>query len=714
MIPIDRIRRRREKRAAHGRIGAGRVILMALVVIATTLGVGLAVSYDSARGHLPTLDSLKPVTLGQNTRIFDRRGKLLGYIAGVTNRTEIPYSRIPKSLRDATVAIEDKRFYKHHGVDYVRLVGAAARDLIANEGRQGGSTITMQLVKNLYDPGAARTISQKIEEAYLAGQIEQRYTKSQILAKYLNGVFYGQNSVGVQAASLTYFDRPVWGITLSQAALLAGLPQAPSSYNPFVNPDAARQRRDVVLDQMADQGYITFPEAAAAKAEGLGLKRGRSYTAKKEGYFFDYVRDELIARFGEQRVQRGGFSVRTTIDPALQRAADQAIKKNLGYADDPAAAIVMIDARTGYIRAMATSQSYGADSQFNYATQAKRQPGSTFKTFVLTRAIADGINPYSTIYASRPIDIVDPKWGPVNVQTYSKTYRGPIPISQATLASDNSVYIQLTLDVGPDRVVQMAKSMGITGDLPVVPSVGLGSGEVTPLDMATAYAPLANGGFRVKPVGIADLGGVGGAAALDLVTPKRTRVFSDGVAYEVTRILRDNVRGGTGTAANIGVPVAGKTGTTDDYTDAWFVGYTPRYVTAVWVGYPNDDGVRRSMYSVHGTTVSGGTFPARIWADFMRVATKKDGFVDWPLPKNPAEWSSFSSNFTESASQYAVSSAKSSSTGSTATKPKTSGTTPAAASTYVQPPPTTVVVPAPVPTPAPEPTPPTPPPSTTP
>jgi len=527
---IDRMRRRREKRARHGRIGLGKVIVMAMVILGTVLGVGFATTYQSVTSDLPDIDDMKPVGLGQNTRIYDRDGKLLGYIAGVTNRTELPLSRIPISLREATVAIEDKRFYEHDGVDWMRIVGAAARNAMSSDGlRQGGSTITMQLVKNLYDPEAPRDFTQKIKEAHLAQQVEQQYTKDQILAKYLNGVFYGQNSVGVQAAALTFFDKPVWAINLPQAALLAGLPQAPSAYNPFVNPKDATKRRNTVLQEMANQGYITQAEANEAKASGLQLKRGRTYERKKEGYFFDYVRQELIDRYGEKRVQEGGMAVRTTIDPALQRAAEQAIARNLGQSDDPAAAVVLIDARTGYIRAMATSQAYGKGSQFNYAAQAKRQPGSTFKTFVLTRAIADGINPYSTVYDSRPIDIDDPKWGPIEVATYSNSYRGATPIAQATLSSDNSVYIQMTLDVGPDRVVDLANKMGVQSKLPVVPSIGLGSGEVSPLEMAAAYAPLANGGFRVKPIAMTDLGQ--GVAKGDLATPKRTRVFQDGVAY---------------------------------------------------------------------------------------------------------------------------------------------------------------------------------------
>ena len=354
MIPVNRMRRRRQKRERHGRIGLGRVIALTVAILATLFAVAGAVTYQSATDGLPGLDEIKPVALGQNSKILDRNGKSLGVIAGVTNRTEIPYARIPKSLRDATVAIEDKRFYEHSGVDYLRLVGAAANNARGG-GRQGGSTITMQLAKNLYDPNAPRSFSQKIKEAYLAQEIEQKYTKNQILAKYLNGVFYGENSVGVQAAALTYFNTPVWGLTLPQAALIAGLPQAPSAYDPFVNPRDATARRNTVLGEMAAQGYITQSAADAARAAPLGLRRGSFYQRKKEGYFFDYVRQELIDQFGEERVQQGGMNVRTTIDPSLQRAAEQAIKGNLGQPGDPAAAIVLLDARTGYIRAMATS-----------------------------------------------------------------------------------------------------------------------------------------------------------------------------------------------------------------------------------------------------------------------------------------------------------------------------------------------------------------------
>ena len=262
---------------------------------------------------------------------------------------------------------------------------------------------------------------------YLALQYEKQYTKNQILARYLNGVFYGQNAVGVQAASLTYFDKDVREITLPQAALLAGLPQAPTAYNPFENPDEARGRRNVVLEEMAEQGLITREDAERAKRAGLDLKRGQAYKRKREEYFFEYVRQVLIDRYGENEVQNGGFKVYTTIDPALQSAARRTIRENLYYDDDPDAAVVMIDSQKGFIRAMASSQRFSEENQFNLATQARRQPGSTFKTFVLTEAIRQRINPYSTLYASKKLDFVDKDYGPIDVATYSNSYRGAHP-----------------------------------------------------------------------------------------------------------------------------------------------------------------------------------------------------------------------------------------------------------------------------------------------
>jgi penicillin-binding protein 1A len=728
---VSDLRRRRRGRQRRTRRRRTNLLLILGGVLAAMLGGVVLVSALAIHSVAENLgeEELKEIRLGQNTRIYDKDKKLLGIIAGETNRTVVPSSRIPQVLKDATVAIEDKRFYEHDGVDYYRLVGAAARDVQSRSARQGGSTITMQLIKNLYDPAAGRTISKKIEEAYLAFQYEKKFTKDEILTKYLNGVFYGQNAIGVQAASLTYFDKDVSEINLQQAALLAGLPQAPSSYNPFSNPDEAKARRNTVLDQMAKQGYITRELADKAMRSGISLKRGTAYKRKREEYFFEYVRQVLIDRYGEKRVQQGGFKVYTTIDPALQAAARTAIKENLYLEDDPDAAVVMVDAKKGYIRAMASSQAFSADNQFNLATQALRQPGSTFKTFALTEAVRQGMNPYTTLYGSKKLDFVDDEYGPIDVSTYSNSYRGAIPVASALLSSDNSVFQQLTLDVGPDKVIRTAYDMGIpeSRELPDVASIGLGSGEVTPLDMATAYAPLSNGGFRVEPLAISKIVRSGGGE--DVFAPERERAFSDGVAYEVTRILQNNVTGGTGTRAQIGVPAAGKTGTTEDFVDAWFVGYTPEYSTAVWVGYPNADGVKRSMFSVHGIAVAGGSFPAQIWGDFMSVVVEREGATgSFPLPSNPVTWSPFSSDFTRAAGE-ANSSSSAASSESTESTPSTEGRTVApqrpAPSTAQQPPPapppstvapvappTTVAPVAPTPPPPTPTTPPTPPPPT--
>jgi penicillin-binding protein 1A len=640
LVSLKRRRRARRQRQRHRRRSAAFfAVLASLAAVFAIVLVGGALAFDAVGDNLREQD-VQEIRLGQNTRIFDKDGALLGYIAGVTNRTEVPSDRVPQHLKDAAVAIEDKRFYEHDGVDWYRVAGSAVRNVQEASTRQGGSTITMQLMKNLYDPGADRTFSRKIEEVYLALQYEKEFDKDAILTKYLNSVFFGSNAVGVQAASLTYFNRPAAKITLPQAALLAGLPQAPTAYDPFSRPAEAKQRRNVVLDEMVAQGYITAKQGEKAKKAGLGLQRGEAYQVRRHGYFFDYVRQVLIDRYGEKEVQRGGFKVYTTIDNEMQNVAERTIRETL-YADsDPDGALVTMEARTGAIRAMASSQEYGENNQFNLAAQALRQPGSTFKTFVLARSIEEGINPNTTAYNSRRLDFDHTRWGRIDVSTYSNTYSGPTSIRQATLSSDNSVYTQMTLDLDPANVVQTAVKMGIPAerDLPPFPSVGLGSGEVTPLDMATAYSPLANGGFRVAPLAISRI--VRPDGTVEKFAPERSRVFSDGVAAEVTDILSANITGGTGTAANIGAPAAGKTGTTDEFSDAWFAGYTPRYTTVTWVGYPNE---RISMFNVRGVAVAGGTFPAQIWGRYMRWVADRDGRPDWPAVTEPVEWRSFSS-----------------------------------------------------------------------
>lgn len=638
------------------------------LVIAGGAGAAMAIVFAKVSGDLGPLPALDGVRLGENTRIYDREGTLLGRIAGTTNRTEVPSTRIPDVLKQATVAIEDKRFYKHDGVDYYRLVGAAARDVAEGGARQGGSTITMQLVKNLFFPKAPRSVEQKVKEVIWARDIENQLTKDEILATYLNGVFYGNNALGVQAAALTYFNSDVKDVTLPQAALLAGLPQAPSDYNPFRDPKDARARRNLVLNEMAEQGMITREKAEQAKRAGLGLKRGNAYEPRKQGYFFEYVRNALIDEIGRRRVQRGGWRVETTIEPRYQAWAEEAIAGRLNFPDAPAAAIVMIDARTGYIRTMATSRKYAKNSLFNYATSATRQPGSTFKVFVLTEAIKQGMSPYSTSYVGRNFALPSEYGGKV-----IRGGGGLMNVARATTSSNNSVYTQIALDVGLQNVVDTAYEMGVPQEreLDPYPSTALGGLKigVTPLDMAVGYAPLANGGFRVKPIAIQRILGRDSQRYRDLTKPDRERVLSDGQAHEITKILRANITGGTGTRANVGVPAAGKTGTTEDHVDAWFVGYTPEFVTAVWVGFPNDTGFKRYMTSVPGYgLVWGGNLPAGIWHDYMAKIVAERGAKDWDLPNQPAEWSPFSGQWASFARTYEETTESTESTDGTTTR----------------------------------------------
>jgi penicillin-binding protein 1A len=670
---IREARRRKQRRSARLRV----VLLGVLGLIGAVLILaGLALNHEIKKIGQETAH-LNIKTLGQNTAIYDRYGHLLGIVAGEQNRTLVSSVQMPTQLKQATIAIEDKRFYQHHGIDYVRLAGAALHDLVGAGGLQGASTITMQLMKVLALGGNDQSVDGKIKEAYLAVQYEKTHTKDQILTNYLNSVFYGNNAVGVEAASVTYFDKTVKNISLTQAALLAGLPQAPTEYDPFRHPVAARERRNQVLRQMASQGFISAQTAAQEQKAGLGLHPGNAYSAvPKQGYFFQYVKQNLQKTYGQARLADQGLKVYTTIDPQLNAEAQAAINQNLGQPGDPEAAIVMIDSQTGAIRAMQSSQNFSQNSQFNFATQALRQPGSTFKAFVLTTAINHGINPYTTYYVSRPLNFFDPTWGQINVQTYSNTYAGRISILNATLQSDNSVYTQMTLDLGPQSVVNTAYQMGIprTRDLPVYPSVGLGSGVVTPLDMATAYSALSNQGRRVAPLSVTKIVPPTGPIVENHASLHR--VLPDGVAYEVTKVLHENVLGGTGTAANIGPNIAGKTGTTNNFVDAWFMGYTPCYVTAVWVGYPNASGAPKYMTDVHGIAVAGATFPAHIWASFMRNVLNNPAYAcplsDYPLPNTPVAWKPFSSAFT----QYAPPpSTTNTSTSTTGTAPAT--TTPA-------------------------------------
>ncbi len=503
-------------------------------------------------------------------------------------------------------------------------------------------------MRNLYI-GRERTVERKLKEACLALKLDNAWAKNRILATYMNQVYYGNLAYGIEAAAQTYYSKPARELNLPQAALLAGLPQAPSSYDPFRQQQIATNRRNQVLRALLNEGNISRAQYDWAKSRGLGLKAGKLYKEIREPDFFGYVRDQLIAEYGAGTVRSGGLKVYTTIDPRFQHAAQAAIKQTLYEQGDPAAGVISINPKNGAIRAMTAVIPGNTKNQFNLLSQGRRQSGSTFKTFVLTAAVEQGINPSTTSYLSAPFYYrPDPNgncddgtwWCP---ETYDQSYTGWTSIERATLRSDNTVYAQLTLDVTPEAVAAMARKLGVrsplTVDGAVVPSIGLGAMDVSPLDMASAYATLAAGGIYSEPMAIRKVilpDGEDKSAGWG--KPKRKRVISDGVAYTVTRILEENVQYGTGVGANYGQPAAGKTGTTEEWSDAWFCGYTPRLGTTVWVGYPP---AKIPMTSVHGIRVTGGSFPAQIWRLFMSSAIGKLEPESFPEPKDEPEWKSF-------------------------------------------------------------------------
>jgi penicillin-binding protein 1A len=642
-------RSRRRQRRRGGLSGKLIVVGGALVALVAALAIGVASWVLDVAAKAPPLSSCKSIDKGGNSTIFAADGSRLGVVASDEARTPVALRRIPKDLQLATVAIEDQRFYEHGGVDENSILRAALKDLEAGEAVEGGSTITQQLVRNLCIAHPEKSLERKIIEAKLAEEYAGRHSKSEILGQYLNiasyGTIAGSTAVGVQAASRIFFSRPVWKLDLRRAALLAGLPQAPTDYNPILNPAAARQRRDEVLGKMASLGFVSQSEAQAAEREGLGLDVSQGFFTHRQPYFFDYVENKLIEAYGVNTVRQGGLRVHTTIEPRLQEVGLEAMRSALPYSTDPSSAFVSIDPRNGDIRAMVSSSSYGS-SQFNLAAQGHRQPGSTFKAFVLTTAIKQGIDPYTTYYTSKPLDLNLPRWGHWEVHTADEGYLGTVNLKQATVASDNTVFAQLDLDVGPEHVAATAKAMGITSPLDGIPAEGIGGLRVgvSPLEMADAYATLASGGIHHDPVAIERVVFPGGK--VDRPEPPRPRrVISEAVAYEVTRLLHDNITEGTGTAAYTGCEgQAGKTGTTDRLTDAWFDGYQPNLATAVWVGYPQSNGIE--MTDVHGIEVFGGTFPAEIWHSvYSNAEIPCEGFS---RPRNPITWAPFIGEFTAS------------------------------------------------------------------
>jgi penicillin-binding protein 1A len=640
-----RTRRRRRKPPATRwhKIAIPVVVVGSLVAVAAGVGASWALSvYNSG----PPLSSLQPVQKGRSSAIYAADGSLIGFIRSDSIRQPVPGRALPDSLREATVAIEDKNFHEHGAIDPEGIVRAAWKDVQAGAIVQGASTITQQLVRNLYIQNPEDTFSRKLRETRLAFELEEEHSKEWILNSYLNtapyGTVGGQTAVGAEAAAQVYYSKPAKDLDLTESALIAGLPQAPSEYNPLLDPGAAMERRNDVLRVMEEQGYITTEEYSEAIEKGLGLDPGTKYQAIRDPFLFDLVQQQLIDRYGINTVRNGGLKAYTTIDPDLQARAEEAVAScGVCYPEGgPAAGLASVDPETGEIVALASTEGYASEAQFNYAWQAHRQPGSSFKTFVLTTAIKQGIDPDSTYYdGSSPKTLDLPGGGTWTVNNSEGDGGGTLDLTSATWHSVNVVYAQLDLDVGSENVTETAEEMGITAPLESVPAEGIGGLAigVTPLEMASAYATLANGGVHHDPTAISKVEFPNGKVD-ESGTDEGERVLSPGEAYEVTRILEGVITSGTGAGyTSTACTSAGKTGTSEEESDAWFVGYTPRFSTAVWVGHPQS-----REYTGYGGPTAGP-----IWQSYMESAQEGE-CEEFEVPEGMPELSGLDSEHTSS------------------------------------------------------------------
>jgi penicillin-binding protein 1A len=648
-----RIRRRRRRlpNSRWHKFAIPITVVVALIAVVGGIAAAWALNiYNSA----PPLSSLKPVQKGRSSAIYAADGTLIGFIRSDNIRQPVPSKALPQTLKDATVAIEDKNFFHHGALDPTGIARAAWKDLLAGgKPVQGASTITQQLVRNLYIQNPQDTLKRKLIEAHLANDLAEAHSKEWILTSYLNtapyGTVEGQTAVGAEAAAQTYFSKPAKDLNLTEAALIAGLPQAPSEYNPFLDPKAALQRRNEVLGTMAEQDYITGTEYREALHAGLGLDPGHKYQIIRDPFLFDLVQQELIDKYGINTVRNGGLKAYTTIDPSLQQKAEEAVEScEVCYPEGgPAAGLASVDPNTGEIVALASTKGYASEEQFNYAWQAHRQPGSSFKTYVLTTAIKQGIDPETTYYdGTSPKTLELPGGGSWTVNN-AEPGGGTMSLAQATWDSVNVVFAQLDLDVGPENVTHTAHQMGIESPLQSVPAEAIGglSIGVTPLEMADGYATLANGGVHHDPTAISRVEFPNGKVD-EANHDAGDRVLTPGQAYDVTQLLEGVITQGTGAGyTSIGCTgEAGKTGTSEGESDAWFVGYTPMYSTAVWVGHPQS----------REATGFGGPTAGPIWRNFMESA-QEGNCPEFEVPSSLPELSGLNSEHTSSSSYVAPS-----------------------------------------------------------
>src|SRR3954470_13162742 len=624
------------------RIKKLRVLLVAvplglLALISTVFGMMMAVAAD-----VNGLDTTQLFREAHSSRVTDIHGQPLGILSD-QNRVVVPLDKVSMAMQNAVIATEDRRFYSNDGIDLRGITRAFVADLVSGKTVQGGSTITQQFVKNRLAAQADRTIFQKLREAALAFHLSRKWTKQKVLSQYLNSIYFGNGAYGVESAARTYFGhepgheqcgdvqkRPCAGeLKPHEAALLAGLIASPTAYDPVAHPGAALARRNAVLRKMLDQRKISYREyrqdVLARLPADVEPPRERGPTAATP-YFTTWVRGQVVDRFGPQRAFEGGLRVRTTLDLDFQRAAEKAILNRLPFAGGPTASLVAIDNKTGEVRAMVGGRDYNAQA-FNLATQGQRQPGSAFKPFVLAQALKEGISPGSVWPSHKRVFDVPGSTEKFVVNNYEGSYTGSSSLATALVRSDNSVFAAVGIKAGTAKIARLAERMGIRTPVSHNYAISLGGLRqgVTPLDMAHAYETLARGGRVVTgSLGAPDHGPVGirevDTGSKHIKNDLRTyRALPQAVANETASLMTGVVTGGTGKRAAVpGEVIAGKTGTTENYGDAWFVGFSERYTVAVWVGYPNKLKPMKTEY--HGQPVAGGTYPAEIFRDFMMSA----------------------------------------------------------------------------------------------
>ena len=606
---------KQQKRRPTKRKGssAGRIVLgffIVALVMLTGIGCGFLTASMNTKPDLA--NDIQPPASSQ---IYDINGNEIANVHAAENRRPVKISQVPKDLQNAFVAVEDNRFYEHMGVDPRGIMRALWSNVRGQAISEGGSTITQQLAKNAYLT-QERTMKRKVQEVFLALQLERQYTKQEILELYLNQIYFGQGAYGVQAAARTYFGKNVEDLDLNECAMLAGIPKSPNYYSPTSNLQAAEERKAVVLDQMEKYGYINASQASKTKKEELKLvKPSNASETTEASYFIDYVTQKLIDKYGADAVYKDGLKIYTTIDMDMQRAAEAAMKALPTYNKDgngieqPQGALVAIDPHNGHVKAMVGGR--GTD-QFNRATMAERQPGSAFKPFVFAAALENNFTP-NTVINDSPVKIGD--WEP---QNYDRSFSGKVSLREVARNSLNVPTVKIAQKLGIDKPIYYAQEMGITtfvlegaqNDRNLATCLGGLTKGVTPLELTSAYGTFANKGIHVEPVVIVKVLDRNGKV-MEQAEEKQRSVISENSAAELTSMLQTVIQKGTGTHANIGRPAAGKTGTTSDYHDAWFVGYTPDLVAGVWIG--NDDNA-----SLHSMT--GGQTPAEIWKAFMSQA----------------------------------------------------------------------------------------------